>query len=193
MHGCARTQANGVWCWGYNGKGQLGDDSTSNRNTPVRVQNSNDFVDIAAGHHSTCARKGNGTVWCWGWNNYWQLGDGSQVNRRTPVQMLAVNNAIAISLPGFSKTCVLRSNRTVWCLGRNEQGQLGDGTEQHRPVLTQVRDLSNVMYLGQGPTGYSMMAVTMDGLTYAWGEGNNGVLGLGDENNYFTPQRIQGF
>jgi len=37
-HNCAVSDTGGIWCWGYNDSGQLGDGTTTNRLTPVRVR-----------------------------------------------------------------------------------------------------------------------------------------------------------
>ena len=78
-------------------------------------------------------------------------------------------------------------------MGYNLDGQLGDGTTTDRSRPTLVRGLSNVRNMARGPSGYHMMATTMDNETYSWGRNRGGVLGLGNENNYSTPQRITGF
>ncbi|MZG88400.1 RCC1 repeat-containing protein, partial [Staphylococcus aureus] len=75
-----------VWAWGYNGYGQLGDGSTTNRSTPVQVSGLTDVIAIAGGYYHTIALKSDGTVWAWGHNEGGQLGDGSTTNRSTPAQ-----------------------------------------------------------------------------------------------------------
>ncbi|TVM00108.1 MAG: hypothetical protein CV080_07145, partial [Candidatus Kuenenia stuttgartiensis] len=66
-----------VWTWGANWNGQLGDESTTNRSTPVQVSGLTDVIAIAGGAYHTIALKSDGTVWAWGNNEGGQLGDGS--------------------------------------------------------------------------------------------------------------------
>ena len=192
-YGCVRNQAGETWCWGRNQYGNLGDGSTTDRAEPVRVQTEVTFVDVAAGQLAACGVTAARTVWCWGRNFAGMLGDGSRRNRSVPVLMRGIDDALEVAVPGYYKTCVLRADRTVWCLGLNRGGQLGDGTTTDRSSPTRVRGLLNVIRLGRGATGYHMMATTMDQGTFSWGQGSTGLLGHGDTADSTAPRRIEGF
>src|SRR5205809_545314 len=73
-----------VWAWGYNGYGQLGDTSNTNRTAPVLVTGLSGVTAIAAGDYHSLAVKSDGTVWAWGYNVYGQLGDNSTTTRTAP-------------------------------------------------------------------------------------------------------------
>ncbi|MBL8951153.1 MAG: hypothetical protein JNK82_10280 [Myxococcaceae bacterium] len=77
QHLCAVVDG-GVWCWGLNDRGQLGDGQMMSQNRPVRVLGLNEPMMAAAvgGQHS-CALALSGAVWCWGSNNYGQVGTGT--------------------------------------------------------------------------------------------------------------------
>ena len=80
-----------MWVWGHNTNFQLGDGTTTARNTPVRVSSLSGIIAIAGGYAHTVALKSDGTVWAWGWNYYGQLGDGTTTDRNTPVQTVNIN------------------------------------------------------------------------------------------------------
>ena len=78
QHTCALISSGAVYCWGANGSGQLGDDSTEARPRPVRVEGLVDAATIGAGEAHTCAERTaaepGGPVVCWGSNTNGQLG-----------------------------------------------------------------------------------------------------------------------
>jgi alpha-tubulin suppressor-like RCC1 family protein len=92
-HSCALLSDSTVECWGYNGYGQLGNDSTNNRSTPVQVKGVggtgtlSNVTQISGGGYHSCALLVGSTVECWGDNEYGQLGDGSTSDRWTPVSV----------------------------------------------------------------------------------------------------------
>ena len=66
-----------VMAWGANTFGQLGDGTTENRATPVKVNGLSSVETIAAGEAHSLALLKNGTVESWGLNGSGQLGDGT--------------------------------------------------------------------------------------------------------------------
>src|SRR5881628_2032757 len=79
-HSVALKSDGTVWAWGYNGYGQLGDGTTTQRLTPVQVSGSSGVIAIATGQYFSLALKSDGTVWAWGYNYYGQLGNGNTSN-----------------------------------------------------------------------------------------------------------------
>jgi alpha-tubulin suppressor-like RCC1 family protein len=83
-HTCARLSDGSVRCWGANDRGQLGDGSTQDRKTPVRVTPLGEIKQIATGGAHTCALLAGDQVACWGANGAGQLGDGDTKDRAVP-------------------------------------------------------------------------------------------------------------
>src|SRR6185503_10543396 len=105
-----------VKCWGRNSSGQLGDGTTTNRNTPVHVSGlTNDISAIAAGYDHTCALTTSGGVKCWGENAYGQLGDGTTTDSYTPVEVNGLASGVSAVTVGLSHTCALMISGGVKC------------------------------------------------------------------------------
>ena len=85
----ALLRAGDVYCWGQNRYGQLGDGTTIDRATPVRVATSLPFTAIAASGAHSCGLTTGGATLCWGYNLDGQLGDGTRDNRSRPVPVRA--------------------------------------------------------------------------------------------------------
>ena len=99
-----------VWAWGINAKGELGDGTTTDRNSPAQVKDITGVVQVVAGGggdtgHSL-ALKSDGTVWGWGANYNGQLGNGTTGRELHPVQALDVTNQTYIALSDASSLSV---------------------------------------------------------------------------------------
>ena len=112
-----------VLSWGDNTFGQLGDNSITNRSTPVSTVGRHSFIHITGGGRSTqghaCALKGDGTVWCWGDNTFGQLGLCDQVNRSSPSSVIGDHSFVdvRVSQGGFN-TIAIKADGTVWVWGK---------------------------------------------------------------------------
>jgi len=83
-HSCARKTDGTEWCWGKNTNGQLGDNSTTQRNTPVQVTGLAAAKGMGAGGSHTCSFLDDETTKCWGLNSSGGLGDNSTTQRLVP-------------------------------------------------------------------------------------------------------------
>jgi alpha-tubulin suppressor-like RCC1 family protein len=180
-----------VLAWGHNSYGQLGDGTTTWRDTPVQVSGLSGVTAIAGGTFYTVALKLDGTVWAWGDNSSGQLGDGTTTNKTTPVQVTGLSGIAAIAVGGGEygyHTVALKSDATVWAWGWNYYGQLGDGTTTDRYTPVQVSDLSGVTAIASG--WYHTAALKSDGTVWAWGNNGFGQLGDGTTTNRYIPVQM---
>lgn len=141
LFACALTTSGEVKCWGANERGQLGIGSREryvDSPTPVLLPSSLDLVAIEAGTAHACALAQAGHLFCWGDNSSGSLGIGSSTGQvHEPEEVRGIDEVTDISL-GYLHTCAIRAGREVWCWGRNDQGQLGDGTLENRDVPVRV-------------------------------------------------------
>ncbi|MFN9109956.1 MAG: RCC1 domain-containing protein, partial [Bacteroidota bacterium] len=131
IHTCALLNSGDLQCWGYNGSGQLGDQTNTMRLSPVNVLGlSSEVTEITAGYAHTCALLGTDGVKCWGNNDDGQLGDGTYgTNRLVPVGVSGLNSGVTRIAVGFGHSCAVLSSEEMKCWGANGSGQIGDGTE----------------------------------------------------------------
>ncbi len=123
-----------LWAWGYNGAGQLGDGTTTNRNSPLQAGTDTKWAGITAGYYHTLGLKSDGTLWTWGYNVYGQLGDGTIAGKTSPIQISSQTQVAALGKGSAGEhSAILKSERNSVCMtGRNNTGQLGDGSTTDR-------------------------------------------------------------
>jgi hypothetical protein len=126
LHNLAMTQDGSVWSWGANWSGQLGDGSTVSRAQPQRVGTLRDIRAVAAGSGHSVAIDRSGLAWAWG------LDSGL-----VPDLIQDANNAVSVGA-GAAHTLIVSSDGTVRSWGRNQFGQLGDGTLAQRRTPAMV-------------------------------------------------------
>lgn len=190
FHTCSLATMGEVDCWGSNAFERLGNGTTVDESTPVRVGRLFDNATaISAGFFHSCALTPAGDVLCWGNNTLGQLGDGTTIDRSlatnvcadsTCVSFLGEISAIAV---GSSHSCAVTVTGSVKCWGANGGGQLGNGTINHMYPIDVCSDqactssLSNVSAIATG--GTHTCGLTTTGGVLCWGGNNNGQLGDG--------------
>jgi len=185
--GCAIRSTGTLWCWGYNGTGELGLGDDITRTTPAQVGAATTWQQIDGGEQHMCGTRTDGTLWCWGSNASGQLGDASSTDRTNPVQVSAGVTTWKQVSSGTSHSCAVRTTGTLWCWGSNASSQLGTGggsvtSATQVGVATTWRSVS----AGRAHT----CAVRTDGTLWCWGLNASGQLGMGDTTTRTTPTQI---
>ncbi|MEA2829087.1 MAG: hypothetical protein QOG43_3526 [Actinomycetota bacterium] len=188
-HSLALKADGTVWAWGWNGYGQLGDGTTTQRLRPVPVPGLTGVVAVAGGAFHSLALKADGTVWAWGWNPFGELGDGTTVTRTRPTLVPGLTGVTAISA-GTLHSLAVRSDGSVWAWGWNGVGQLGDGTVVDRRLPSRVPGVAGATGVAAG--GLHSLAVTSDGSVWAWGWNMFGALGDGTTTERHVPGQVYG-
>jgi len=195
-HTCGIRGAGALYCWGFNGSGQLGDGTNAKRLTPKRITAVSDWKVVSAGNAHTCGIRGTGALYCWGSNMEGQLGDGTTAPRLSPKRITAVADWTFVTTGGEenrSYTCAIRGTGALYCWGHNSDGQLGDGTTAQRfspKRITAVADWKDVTAGGEEDTGIHTCAIRGTGALYCWGNNLNGQLGDGTKTDRLSPKRI---
>jgi alpha-tubulin suppressor-like RCC1 family protein len=180
-HNLALTADGAVWAWGENRRGQVGDGTSTDRSTPVRVSGLEGVVAIAAGPRHSLAVRRDGTVWAWGSNWGGPLGEGTTTDHATPNQVHGLDRVIAVS-GGDMHSLALTADGTVWAWGYNRYGQLGDGTTTDRLTPIAVPGLTGATAIAAGL--YYSLVLTRDGTVWSFPEAPT------DQRGGHTPQPI---
>ena len=137
-HTCGITIGGAAYCWGRNIYGAFGDGTTTNSTIPVPAAGGLTLISVTPADWHTCGLDGSGAAYCWGFGERGGLGDGSFEHMRlTPVPVSGGLTFASVSAGG-QHTCALTAAGSLYCWGRNEDVELGDGTNVNRAVPTRV-------------------------------------------------------
>jgi alpha-tubulin suppressor-like RCC1 family protein len=188
--------------WGNNDYGQLGINSSGSKAVPAAVMQAGVLAGkrvsvIAASNTRSVALCDDGTIAAWGQGYYGQLGNGGTSQQTAPVLVdrtgvLTGKTATAIAAGG-SHNLALCSDGTLVAWGRNNSGQLGDGStlDGTVPVLvnrTGVLAGKTVTAIAAG--GSHSLALCSDGTLAAWGNNNSGQLGDNSSTSRSLPVAV---
>lgn len=200
-HSCALLDDGSAACWGYSNRGALGDGTFDDSTTPVPVQlpAGRTATAISAGSYHSCAVLDDGTATCWGDNEYGQLGNAGRNSSSVPipVQLPAGRTATAITA-GSDYSCAILDDGTAACWGRNDYGQLGDGTsldyfdfdfDPPAPALVQLPAGRTATAITGGL--YHTCATLDDDTATCWGANYVGQLGDGTTTQSLTPVPVE--
>ena len=176
---CALTAPGGVKCWGDNFEGSLGDGTTTNRSAPVDVVGLTSGVgDISTRWFHACAVTTSGGLKCWGFNAYGQIGNGTTTDSATPLDVTGLTSGVSAVAIGFGHTCAVTTAGGLKCWGRNDWGQLGDGTFTPRLTPADVSGLTSGVVGVIAGFAHTCALTTAGGLK-CWGRNIDGQIGDG--------------
>jgi alpha-tubulin suppressor-like RCC1 family protein len=135
------------------------------------------FSQLAVGYLHTCGVTTDNRAYCWGWNAHGQAGDGTTTTRLPRPTAVSTGLHFLEVSGGVGHTCGLSTDHRIYCWGRNDDGQLGDGTTipRRRPV-----PVASALFFRQVRAGFDhTCGLTTDKRAYCWGRNTSGELGTG--------------
>ncbi len=166
-----------LWCWGDNAAGELGEGTTISRQVPTQTMMDKPSPLLTVGPAQACDIDTDGSVYCWGDNRKHQLAAASDfVVAPARVALVVVNRGVST----HDHTCVIGYDTYAYCVGRNDQGQLGRGVAS--PVETVLLPVPS------GPATYyrwttirtgdaHTCGILDSGVVYCWGRNAEGQIG----------------
>jgi alpha-tubulin suppressor-like RCC1 family protein len=169
---------------------------------PRPLQVGQSFASVSAGREHACALDAEGRAYCWGSNAFGQLGIGAEDTLAHPEPAAVAGGLRFRTLSsGGAVTCGIATDDRAYCWGRNDRGQLGDGTTADRAMPAQVfgglafTSISvslgdtSLVPVGHPAVGHSC-GITKTEEAYCWGTGSAGQLGNGRTGDSPLPVEV---
>ena len=212
-HNLALDSEGHVYSWGYNGYGQLGDDSTSTKEIPTRIESLEEIEKVYCYKDVSMAINKQGEIYIWGYKynktptkiNFYGKAislneklilaeDGSVWNLSdNPSKIDGLKNIVEVT-SGENHYAALDSKGKVWVWGYNRYGQLSQGNTTNVGTPTTVKtqdtegtsyqDLENIVEIQAGENTLQMLSST--GEIYISGYNGYGQLGEGESTSNIT-------
>ena len=192
-----------VFAWGSNNSGQLGDGTTTSRDTPVDISQSGSIAgktvkQVWLANQASYALASDNTLHAWGLGNYGQVGDGNpSFSRYRPVDITSSGSLSGKTIKqvaaGSAFVLALATDGTIHAWGQNTQSQLGNGSTTYSPVPVNISSFGSlsgktiVLIAAGTASGY---ALASDGTLHSWGMNTDSQLATGDTTNRTTPVNI---
>ncbi|MDE0065323.1 MAG: S-layer homology domain-containing protein [Acidimicrobiaceae bacterium] len=174
---CVVHRDGDISCWGWP---YTKDDSPT---VLRRISGPDGFTSVSIGWGYVCAATVSGNVDCW--PHGWAPENGRRIPNMTDVVEVSA---------GYDNVCALHSDGGVSCAGRNDAGEIGDGSTDDRDRAMRLAGITDAVAvsLAVGDPGESPHACALhaDGSASCWGSNEAGQLGDGSNTNRLVPTRV---
>ncbi|XP_014260562.1 X-linked retinitis pigmentosa GTPase regulator-like isoform X2 [Cimex lectularius] len=180
-----------VFSFGRNAFGELGLGSRTAVARPncIKTLKPLKIVHVASGRGHTLFLTDGGQVYSCGNNDEGQLGHGDNMDLDLPEKIKLDQNVKQLSA-GFKHSAALTGEGKVYVWGDNREGQLGLGEDIPNVNIPTLLNIDfTVVQISCGY--YHTLLLSDEGKVYAFGEGEYGKLGFGDDNNCHYPKCIE--
>lgn len=197
------TTDGGLYSWGQNDRGQLGNGIAPSTSSPVAVNMSGALAGkqpatLATGDDHVLCLTADGGLYAWGANDHGQLGIGTTTDRPTVVEIPKTGELVDVTFTkvwaGSTHSFALASDGSLFGWGSNDHGQLGMGTPSPAvvsPALVFTGDAllgKTVQKIAAG-RDFTLILCT-DGSVYGMGDNHYGSLGTGDRQDRDQPTAL---
>ncbi|BDR54406.1 hypothetical protein KIMH_05170 [Bombiscardovia apis] len=184
-----------TYAWGANTSGQLGDNTTSNRLSPVQVQTPAGiyhFTHISAASGHSIGLGDNGQAYSWGSNQYGQLGTTTinvgntssvPVQVQLPVGVTTFKQATATA----DWSLAISDTGRIYTWGYNGDYELGNGSTLNQPLPAEPTLPAGITFTSVTTNSNSALSIASNGSIYAWGNNASGQLGNGNQTSPTRP------
>jgi alpha-tubulin suppressor-like RCC1 family protein len=191
-HSLGVRQNGTAWAWGNGAEGRLGDNTVTNKSSPVSVVGGfTDWCQVSGGFYHSLGVRCNGSAWAWGAAVFGILGDNTTVSKSSPVSVVGGFTDWCQISASSSHSLGVRQNGTAWAWGRALYGRLGDNTavDKSSPVSV-VGDFTDWCQLSAGHQ--HSLGVRQNGTAWAWGRNSAGTLGSNNIVSRSSPVSVVG-
>ena len=181
-----------LWAWGNNANGQLAQNDTIKRSSPVQIGTETTWKYVTRIKDS-CAYglKTDGTIWGWGYNQGYLGNGGGSTQYSSPV-MVGGSGYETLGGQAGQSVMALKSGGELWIWGPGTSGQLGQNDRANATVPVQIPGVWSIAAATGDDQAYAMKG---DGSLWSWGVNEQGQLGLntsGPSGRVSSPTQIPG-
>ena len=189
-HSAAIDTNGGLWTWGSNERGQLGNGTLIAEGVPQQVLAEQAWREVEAGTWYTVAIREDGTLWGWGHAPHGKVTGQLREVILTPQQIGSDSDWMTVSA-GRGHVLALKSDGSLWGWGGNGDGQLGDGTQTDKAQPARIGIATDWVKITAGDS--HSFGIGADGSLWAWGlnlSNKLGAKGLSGIEYQLEPVRV---